>query len=381
MQELFSIDPPKIISSKLSNISYLLYNYQIEHYIFAFFLLLLGFILTMLAGKIILPYFRSKKLGQSIRELGPASHYSKSGTPTMGGVIFLGIFIILCLSAVSWDSFWLWVILISCIGFGLIGFIDDYRKLILKSSRGIKARYKIIGQLLISIFIFLFIYALTLTHNFNMPFTKDIGIIYPIENFYVPFISNPISNSIVLLVIFYIIIPFASSNSVNLTDGLDGLASGVMIPVLFLLALTAIFHNYSIDNSNVVNLHDSFSLLLIISILIGCLIGFMWYNNYPAQVFMGDTGSLALGGILGTIVLILKLEILLLLFGFVFVIEALSVLMQILYFKFTGGKRIFLMAPLHHHYELKGWKETKVVVVFYTVSFIFSVISFLIIFI
>ena len=380
MLDLFSIETPKIIQKSIDSLTVLIYDYQIEHYLFALLLLFISYLVTTLFGLVVIPYLRAKKLGQNVRELGPQSHYSKSGTPTMGGVIFLLSFTILSLIFIPFNSIWLWLILISGIGFGLLGFVDDYSKLILKSSRGIKARYKIAGQILISLLLFFILFIYSSYHNIELSINSTNELIYPFEYFYIPFIDTPIFSSTVVVFLFFILVPLATSNAVNLTDGLDGLASGVMIPVLLLLASVVIFKQFPVDNNYAYGLYDGFSLFLIISLLVGALIAFLWFNSYPAQVFMGDTGSLALGGILGIIILVLKLEILSFLFGFIFVAEALSVMLQVLYFKYSGGKRIFRMAPLHHHFELLGFREIKVVLLFYISSFIVSMLSFLIIF-
>ena len=357
-----------------------------EHYIFGFILLLVSFIITFFIGKLVIPYFRAKKMGQSIRELGPSSHFTKSGTPTMGGVIFIFVFVVLSLVVIPFDSIWLWAIIVQTLGFALIGFIDDYKKLILKSSKGIKARYKIFGQIAISAIVFIMIYLLyenkmyDIFASYDSSMSIDFTIIYPLDSFYVPLIEQSLFKSYVFIFCLYIFISVATSNAVNITDGLDGLAGGISIPILILLAISCIVKTFYIDEHLTVSLHDSYSLFLIILILIGTMLGFLWFNTNPAQIFMGDTGSLALGGVIAIITLILKMEILLLIFGLVYVAEALSVAMQVLYYKYTGGRRIFKMAPLHHHFELSSWKETKIVIVFYCVSIILCFLCLLIYF-
>lgn len=308
--------------------------------------LLLSFLIAVLLSPIFIPFLRRLKFGQSIREEGPKSHQKKSGTPTMGGiVIVLSILLTTIFISMRFLSFSqeILLLLLVTVGFGLVGFLDDYIKVVLKRNLGLTSKQKLIGQLVISVLFYIGLIQMDFSTVITIPattFSFDIGW------FYLPFV-------IVMLV--------GASNAVNLTDGLDGLLAGtgaVAFGAFAVLAWYADFIDVSIFSAAIV----------------GSVLGFLVYNAHPAKVFMGDTGSLALGGAIAAIAIMTKMEILLVIIGGVFVIETLSVIIQVISFK-TRGKRVFKMSPLHHHYELSGWSEWRVVVTFWSIGMIFAVIG------
>jgi phospho-N-acetylmuramoyl-pentapeptide-transferase len=309
-----------------------------------FKIVLITLLLTLVLGKIIIPILGKKHIGQNIREEGPKSHYEKAGTPTMGGVIFLIATLIMTIALVPFSIQTL-ILLISTFGFGLIGFIDDFKKLILKQSEGLNPRQKIILQFGLSFVIALISYI----------FNKD-----SIANLRIPF-SNYIWHVGVFGIAIMMFILIGASNAVNLTDGLDGLASSVSLPVFLTLAIVA--GSNSLENRN-------FAL-----IMFGALLGFLFFNSFPASVFMGDTGSMAIGGAVAALSLNLRIPIFLVIFGGIYVIETLSVIIQVLSYRYRNKKRVFLMSPIHHHYELKGYKEPKIVTAFTIVSTILCLIT------
>ena len=306
--------------------------------------LVTAFVVCAVSGPLLIPALTKLKFGQSIRECGPKEHMKKSGTPTMGGLMML-------LAIVVATMFWskltpeILIALVLTLGHGVIGFIDDFIKVVLKRNLGLTARQKLLMQFLLA-GLYLFYLETTPGHDFSVwipgtAYTVDLGIAYYLFAF-------------LLLV--------GTTNAVNLTDGLDGLASSVTVPVALAFSYVAIV----LGNKEL----GIFGMALA-----GSCLGFLLFNRYPAKVFMGDTGSLALGGGIAAIALLTKTELLLVIIGGVYVIEALSVIIQVTYFKKTGGKRIFRMSPLHHHFELGGWKETKVVHVFAFVSLCLSVLG------
>lgn len=308
-----------------------------------------AFLITVLLSPIFIPFLRRLKFGQSIREEGPESHQKKSGTPTMGGVmIVFSIVITSLIMGMRMDSgigYELWLLLFVLFGYGLLGFLDDYIKVVMKRNLGLTSIQKLIGQIIIAL---VFYFVLRGQEDFSsaiaIPGTTvefDIGWFYAIL-------------IIVMLV--------GASNAVNLTDGLDGLLAGTAAIAFGAFAIIAW---YGVPNDMV----TVFSLAVV-----GALLGFLVFNAHPAKVFMGDTGSLALGGAIAAIAILLKLEILLVIIGGVFVIETLSVIIQVISFK-TTGKRIFKMSPLHHHYELVGWSEWRVVTTFWTVGLLFAILA------
>lgn len=308
----------------------------------------LGLILSLILGKILIPVLKKLHAGQSIREEGPKSHMVKSGTPTIGGLIFLFSAIITTLLTGNFKVS-VFMILFSTLAFGAVGFIDDYIKVVMKRNLGLRAYQKLFLQILTAVILIIYQYnSKHMGTDLYIPFLKDyrsIGV------FYIPFI------------IFVIV---GTVNSVNLTDGLDGLSTSVTIICLLFFNVVAVkFQRYEIA---------AFSL-----VLAGALIGFLFFNKYPAKVFMGDTGSLALGGAISAIALLLNVPLILPIAGGIYFIETLSVIIQVVSFK-TRGKRVFLMSPLHHHFEQKGWHEKKIVAVFSLVELILCIISYLILF-
>lgn len=308
----------------------------------------LGLILSLILGKILIPVLKKLHAGQSIREEGPKSHMVKSGTPTIGGLIFLFSAIITTLLTGNFKVS-VFMILFSTLAFGAVGFIDDYIKVVMKRNLGLRAYQKLFLQILTAVILIIYQYnSKHMGTDLYIPFLKDyrsIGV------FYIPFI------------IFVIV---GTVNSVNLTDGLDGLSTSVTIICLLFFNVVAVkFQRYEIA---------AFSLALA-----GALIGFLFFNKYPAKVFMGDTGSLALGGAISAIALLLNVPLILPIAGGIYFMETLSVIIQVVSFK-TRGKRVFLMSPLHHHFEQKGWHEKKVVAVFSLVELILCIISYLILF-
>ncbi|MET0786677.1 MAG: phospho-N-acetylmuramoyl-pentapeptide-transferase [Paenisporosarcina sp.] len=305
-----------------------------------------GFMLTVLLTPLFIPALKRMKFGQSIREEGPKSHMKKAGTPTMGGLVFL-ISIVLTTLGVSLYFNMLTtqtvVLLLVLVGFGLIGFLDDFIKVVLKRNLGLTSLQKLVGQIILAIAAFFLLKPGPSFTSLTIPFTDwsiDIGIAY------------------VAFMIFWLV---GFSNAINLTDGLDGLVSGTASIAFSAFGVIAL-------------VYEQQAVAIFAFAVTGALLGFLIFNANPAKVFMGDTGSLALGGALAMLSILVKQELLLLLIGIVFVAETLSVILQVISFK-TTGKRIFKMSPLHHHFELSGWSEWKVVVVFWSTAFLAAFIA------
>lgn len=305
-----------------------------------------GAVLTVILGIPLIPFLKRLKAGQSIREEGPGSHMVKAGTPTMGGIMFLGA-LLLGMAVFRMTSLYQILILLSTLGFGAIGFIDDYIKVIKKRNLGLRAWQKMALQIGVSLLLIVMMTYGEKSTLLKVPFTRDTY--WDFGHFYVPF----------MLFVFV-----GTVNSVNLTDGLDGLSSGVTIIVLLFFTIVA-------KKMGLLDVSE-FSALLA-----GSLLGFLWYNHYPAKAFMGDTGSLALGGAVAAIAMVTGLTLYLPFVGGIYFAETLSVIIQVVSFK-TRGKRVFLMSPLHHHFEEKGWKETKVVYTFYGAGIVLALVSGLI---
>ncbi len=315
---------------------------------YTFFGVIGAFIIAALLGKIMIPVLHRLKFGQEIREEGPKWHAKKSGTPTMGGLIFIGSTIIMtavCYLTGIWSGMdipvgkEIFMLLVISIAYGIIGFIDDYIKVILKRNLGLTAKQKFLLQTIVAVaFVCWAVYGEGISSVVRIPFTSievNIGIAF------IPFAA---------------LVILATVNSVNLTDGLDGLATCVTIVV-------ALFFTLFADSGRFPNQ----AVALFASIIVGGLLGFLLYNRYPAKVFMGDTGSLFLGGAVCGMAILLEQPLALLIVGFVYVMESLSVILQVISYK-TTGKRIFKMSPIHHHFEMCGWKETKIVAVFALVT-------------
>ena len=322
--------------------------------------------------------------GETIRKNGPESHHKKEGTPTMGGIIILMAIILPTFLWAKLSNPFIQIILIAVMWMGLIGFIDDYLKIKKKYTKGLIARYKITGQIILGVFISYMLISYSLDgHFFSYSIItnnsmKPIGI----GSISIPFLANGYFDLGYFYILLIIIIIMASSNAVNLTDGLDGLATGltaISCLVFSVIAYASSRFDFS-DYLNIIYIPNSGELFIFCLATVGSCIGFLWYNAHPAKIFMGDTGSLALGAALGTLAILLKKEILLIIVGGVFVIESLSVILQVLYFKYTKrkygvGKKIFRMAPLHHHFELSGWVENHVVVRFWIIGILLALFS------
>lgn len=328
----------------------------------SFCVTLTALVLSLILGPWIIRKLKERQIGQNIREEGPASHFKKSGTPTMGGTLILISIIIPTLLWADLTNPHIWIVLLSTLGYGIIGFIDDYLKLIKRRSLGLKARYKFGAQVLITSLIGTYLYikadgsfSTTLTIPFFKEIQPDLGILY---------------------IAFVILVIVGTSNAVNLTDGLDGLAIGpIIIAVLTYGALSYVSGNAIIaDYLNIWYVRGAGELAVFCGAIFGAGLGFLWFNTYPAQVFMGDVGSLSLGGALGTIAVLTKHELLLIIICGLFVVEALSVIIQVVSFKLTK-KRVFRMAPLHHHFELMGWEEPKIIVRFWIIAIVLALLS------
>lgn len=309
---------------------------------------LLSFVIVVISGIFVIPLLKKLKFGQTVRSDGPKRHFKKTGTPTMGGILFVPAIIISCIffsrNSLNMN---LLLAIVSMVGFGLIGFFDDYIKISKRRSLGLRANQKLLGQILLAAVLSLYAYNIfpnsTVILAPFFPQGLDLGI------WFIPF------NMFVII---------GTVNSANIADGLDGLASGIFVIISFFYTLVMHF----------LNMRD---LAIFTSAITGGCLGFLIYNCYPAKVFMGDTGSLSLGGALAAIVLLSRTQLYLIFFGMVFILESLSVILQVIYFK-TTGKRIFRMSPLHHHFELLGWSENKVVICFWCFTFLMCLLGFLI---
>jgi phospho-N-acetylmuramoyl-pentapeptide-transferase len=322
---------------------------------------LTAFVICFLLGPWVIRKLSFMQVGQYIREDGPQSHHKKAGTPTMGGTLIIGS---VAASTILWADLsnqLVWITLLVLLGFGTVGFVDDYLMQVKKRSKGLTAKGKLALQTALALMIG---YLLVLDPNFTtqvtVPFFKRIS--PELGWWYVPFAA-------------FVIV--GASNAVNLTDGLDGLAIGptIIAAVTYMIFAYVAGHIKIAEYLQINYVPSCGEVSVFCGALAGAGLGFLWFNAYPAQVFMGDVGSLSLGGSLGTVAVITKQEILLVLVGGLFVIEALSVIFQVGFFKMTKGKRIFRMAPLHHHFELKGWPEPKVIVRFWIIAIALALIS------
>ncbi|ETR71254.1 MAG: phospho-N-acetylmuramoyl-pentapeptide-transferase [Candidatus Magnetoglobus multicellularis str. Araruama] len=346
--------------------------YPLHHYISAFNLFryitfrtiyatITAMVVCFFLGPYVIRMLRRLQIGQYIQKDGPESHFSKSGTPTMGGTLILfSVFI----STLLWGNLsnsYIWIILMVMLGYGAIGFLDDYMKVTKRQNLGLTARGKFILQLAIAFLAgFLLYWNPTFDSRVTIPFIKhcspDLGPFY------------------ILFAMFVIV---GTSNAVNLTDGLDGLAIGpvTIAAVTYIIFAYVAGHVKIAEYLQINYVAGCGETAVILGAIVGAGLGFLWYNTYPAQIFMGDVGSLPLGAVLGTVAVITKQEILLVLVGGLFVIETMSVILQVGFFKMTKGKRIFKMAPIHHHFELNGWPEPKVIVRFWIISMILAMLS------
>ncbi len=320
--------------------------------------MLTAIVFSLFFGGPFIRWLKAKSIGQSIRELGPESHYSKKGTPTMGGGLILGAILISTLLWSDLKSLYIWVSLFVLVGIGVIGWIDDYKKVVMKNSKGLSARQKLLFQTLVALVASIILYQFRdAPPELRFPFFKDLSL--PLGVFFIPF------STLVIV---------GASNAVNLTDGLDGLAVGPTITTSLTFAVLAYCagHHMIAEYLQIPIVDGAGELSIFLASTGAACLGFLWFNAYPAEVFMGDVGALALGGALGVAAVITKNELLLVICGGISVLEAISVMMQVASFKLTG-KRIFRMAPLHHHFEKKGWHESKVTVRFWIISIMLSV--------
>jgi phospho-N-acetylmuramoyl-pentapeptide-transferase len=312
--------------------------------------IIIAFAISAMLCPIVIPFLHRLKFGQEVRREGPESHLKKQGTPTMGGLIILTSVIITSLFYIR-DYPKILPVLFMTVGFGIVGFLDDYIKIVMKRSEGLKPFQKIIGQLIITgIFTYYLIHSKDVGTGMLIPFTGgfDKGLYLNLGIFFVP-------------AVFFIVI--GTDNGVNFTDGLDGLCTSVTILVATFLTVVAIGERAGISP--------------ITGAVVGSLLGFLLFNVYPARVFMGDTGSLALGGFVASSAFMMQIPIFIAIIGFIYLLEVLSDIIQIAYFKKTGGKRFFKMAPIHHHFELCGWSETRVVAVFAIVTTVLCLLAYI----
>ena len=316
---------------------------------------ILALIISFILGPAIIRMLRRNQIGEEIREYGPESHLKKRGTPTMGGIIILSAIILPTLLMADIKNPFVQILLISTIWMGCIGFIDDYLKSIKKIKKGLVARYKLAGQVSIGLIITFWIY--------NTPGWENIRTVTSI-----PFLKDSVIDFGLLYPLMIIFVVTGTSNAVNLTDGLDGLAAG-LLAISFSTFSVIAYVSGRVDFSdylNIIYLPGAGELTIFTASCVGACLGYLWFNASPAEVFMGDVGSLSTGAALGTLAILLKKELLLIIIGGVFVAEAVSVILQVGYYRYTkkktgDGKKLFLMAPFHHHYELKGFSESKVV--------------------
>jgi phospho-N-acetylmuramoyl-pentapeptide-transferase len=340
--------------------------------------------LTALALSLALGPWMIRKLsewsfGQHIREEGPQSHRKKAGTPTMGGILILTAIVIPTLLWADLRNQYIWIALLGLLGFGLIGFFDDYAKISKKRNLGLTGKQKFAAQVFCAMIVG---FCLLLLHAdkaystaVNVPFFKQFKPDLLVEGWTKNFWTYPLA--FVFFYIFIVFIMVGSSNAVNLTDGLDGLAIGLMIIASgAMTALTYVSSNVFFSNYlDLAHLAHSQELTIFCASMVGASLGFLWYNCHPAQIFMGDVGSLALGGGLGVVAVLIKQEVLLAFIGGVYVIEALSVILQVGSYRLRGGKRIFKMAPIHHHFEALGWSESKVIVRFWIAGLVMALFA------
>jgi len=324
---------------------------------------LTALVISIILGPVIINFLKSMQFEQYVRDDGPKSHLEKTGTPTMGGLLILSSLIISTLLWADLGNRYIWVVLSVTVGFSIIGFFDDYLKIKHKSSDGLTSKQKILFQSLVALIAMTYLYysaEIIPETSFIVPFFKDLII--------------PMSPFIFIFTGMFVLV--GSSNAVNLTDGLDGLAilPSVLIGGALGLIAYAMGNQLVSDYLYLPHLPLSGELIVFCGALIGSGIGFLWYNTYPAEVFMGDIGSLALGAILGIIAIILRHELVFAIMAGVFVVETFSVAIQVISYK-TRGKRVFLMAPIHHHYELKGWAEPKIIVRFWIITLVLILIA------
>ncbi|KAA6186627.1 phospho-N-acetylmuramoyl-pentapeptide-transferase [Thiohalocapsa marina] len=323
---------------------------------------LTALVISLVIGRPLIRWLSSYKIGQTVRDDGPRSHFSKAGTPTMGGTLIL---VAIAVSTLLWADLgnrFVWVVLITTMAFGVIGLVDDYKKLVLRDPKGLAARWKYFWQTVAGLAAAIYLYASATTPGETallVPYLKDVSLQL-----------GP------LFILFAYLVIVGSSNAVNLTDGLDGLAvlPTVMVAGGLGIMVYAAGHVGIADYLKIPYVSDVGEVVIFCGAIAGAGLGFLWFNTYPAQVFMGDVGALALGAALGVVAVVAKQELILMVMGGVFVLETLSVMLQVASFKLTG-KRLLRMAPLHHHFELKGWPEPRVIVRFWIVTVVLVLIG------
>ncbi|UJP07703.1 MAG: phospho-N-acetylmuramoyl-pentapeptide-transferase [Nitrosomonas sp.] len=324
---------------------------------------LTALVISFIIGPMMIRKLTAYKIGQSVRDDGPQTHLVKVGTPTMGGALILMSIILTTLLWSDLNNRYVWVVLATTLGFGVIGWVDDYRKVVYRNPKGLSARAKFFWQSLIALIVALYLVSIAeipAQTDMIVPFFKEVAIPLGVAGF-------------VILAYFVIV---GTSNAVNLTDGLDGLA---IMPTVMISSALAVFayasgHVVFAKYLGIPYIPNAGELAIFCGAMAGAGLAFLWFNAYPAEVFMGDVGALALGAALGIVTVIVRQEIVLVIMGGVFVVEALSVMLQVASFKLLG-KRVFRMAPLHHHFELKGWKENQVVVRFWIITFILVLVG------
>jgi phospho-N-acetylmuramoyl-pentapeptide-transferase len=324
---------------------------------------LTALVLSFILGPWLIRRLRRFQIGQEIRDEGPVSHQTKRGTPTMGGILIITAVVLPTLLWADLGNVFVWITVVSTLAFGAIGFADDYLKVARRRSLGLTIRTKFGLQVAVAVGLGLFLIRLAAQGDFTtklaFPFVK--ALVPDLMWFYVPFV---------------VLVLVGSANAVNLTDGLDGLAIGSVLiaSATFTVLAYATGHAIVADYLGIVNVKGTGELTVFCASMVGASLGFLWFNCHPAEVFMGDVGSMAMGGALGTVAILTKQEFLLVIAGGLFVLEAVSVILQVGSFK-TRGKRIFRMSPLHHHFELSGWSETKVVIRFWILAIMFSLMA------
>ncbi len=341
---------------------------------------LLSLWITTVYGKHLIEFLRKKQVGETIRDLGLDGQMQKKGTPTMGGLIIIAATLIPTLLFAKLNNIYIILMIITTVWLGTIGFLDDYIKVFKKNKQGLAGKFKIIGQIGLGLIIGLAVYFPERSSKTTIPFVKQNEFDYA---WLINWMGEGASNyTWIVFVIAVIFIITAVSNGANLTDGIDGLATGTSAIIGTTLGILAwvsgniVFANYL----NIMYLPDVGELTIFISAFVGATIGFLWYNTYPAQVFMGDTGSLTIGGIIAVFAILIRKELLLPILCGVFFMESLSVMMQVSYFKYTKkkygeGRRIFKMSPLHHHYQVKGFAEPKIVMRFFIIGILLAILS------
>ena len=324
--------------------------------------ILTALIISFIFGPWIIRKLREKQIGERIREDVPRSHQSKAGTPTMGGIMILFALFVPTLLWADLTNKYIWLVIFSTVSFGMIGFIDDYLKLKGRKN-GLKGKEKFAIQSLVALILVLILY-----------FDKDFSLI--MTKLGIPFLKTIKPEMGIMYIVFAVLVIVGTSNAVNLTDGLDGLAIGpIIISTAAYMVIAYVTGHFNFANYlNIEHIRGAGELTILCGAAVGASLGFLWFNSYPAEVFMGNVGSTALGGMLGTLAVITKHELILLVIGGIFVAEAVSVILQVASFKLRG-KRIFKMAPLHHHFEESGWEEPKVIVRFWIAAIILALLS------